>query len=576
MDLRPLYTETVCNLSPAMNSSIHAINMRVLRRCLGILALLLFPAALFANPVVNTLTVNSASTVFPSQIVASQLVTFTGSAIESDGRLSQLDFYVWGPGYTAWAFVGSLPASGGGSGGTVRWIAPSGGSWQVKLVAWGDSNTTSGSLSTPFTVTAFAFKVLIDTNEITAQEAYAIINTPGILAADGVWGLAWEPGFISSFEYSQYTSMPPGYYVNPVGFPTYLTYSGSTITYHPGYLVTSSVDFQFDSAGISNSPPAPAAGDLLWNTLFTAMGAQKWLVAETDGIDQACTLPSGYQNPNNVLAFNEDTAPETAPQSGYFTIPTVAEPNPTFYDTTPGVLKPNYPANYYDSNGTKWTLYDDGVNPDYELPTLVRLYANRILLESRTYTAFSGNNPINCFQPSGQAMIDAMAGIQRNANIPMAQQVINDNAVPYYNPGGANIAGVAFEFSPEDYSYNSNTQPALYPYNLNLLQGVQDVLNKGLKCYLLLPATGTETNYLLAVQNTIAYFNATGELNNPNLYIVLADYNRPYPPNSSIPAYPNPYSPTTCPFFLNVDNPTDTTQDTNTFAAALAWLNGIR
>jgi hypothetical protein len=113
-------------------------------------------------------------------------------------------------------------------------------------------------------------------------------------------------------------------------------------------------------------------------------------------------------------------------------------------------------------------------------------------------------------------------------------------------------------------------------YNVNLLAGVQDVLTQpNKKCYLLMSAFGDETNYLLAIQQAVLYFQQTGELSNDSLYIVLANYNRPGPNNGqSIPNYTG--HPTSSTFFINVLNAQDTTQDTNTLAAALAWLKSIR
>jgi len=472
-DLRLYHDHYVEDLFLTMNSHTYTIHRRLSHLFLGSLALLSIPTALTAAPIDASLTVANASPVWPSTMYVNQPVLFTGAATESDGKLSRLVFNVIGPGYPNWTPVGSLPASGYGSGGSITWNPPAAGTWTVMLQSWGDNNTTSNSsLTSQFTVisTGFNFKVLIDVNQMTSQEANAIVANPSVLAADGVWGLIGNP----------------------------------------------------DSINIS---------DTTWNSVFADLGANNWLVAEADLVNYPLALPSQYQTANNVDAFNEDFV-----SPGYFTVASYS---------TPGY----------------------GSNTGYEYSYLFNTYGSTFLLHSRTYDPDPDAAP-----QSHKGMVDAMIG-----GFYSSQQAANsDNVGAFYNPYPATVAGVVFETGPVDSVPPPIQDQNFMIYHVNLPAGVQDVLGQpNKKCYILAPAFGDETNYLLAIQQMILYFQQTGELSNPKLYIVLANYDRPGPNHSqSIPNYTG--HPTSSTFFLNVLTPQDTTQDTNTLAAALAWLKSIR
>lgn len=101
--------------------------------------------------------------------------TFTGRATDPNGNLSFINFYVNGPGMPGWNFVGSNSATGGDATTSILWTAPSAGNWAVHIRAF-DTNgavDSNGNVMGTFSVNAqsYAFKVLVDTNTLTAAEA---------------------------------------------------------------------------------------------------------------------------------------------------------------------------------------------------------------------------------------------------------------------------------------------------------------------------------------------------------------------------------------------------------------------
>jgi len=94
-----------------------------------------------------------------------------------------------------------------------------------------------------------------------------------------------------------------------------------------------------------------------------------------------------------------------------------------------------------------------------------------------------------------------------------------DNRQAELNHGLANprVAGAAFEFNPGD-----SMDPSW-----KLREGCLYILGLHKKCYLLMPPSHKTHDYLGDVQKAIAYFAPGGLLSQPDVFIVLASYERP-------------------------------------------------
>jgi hypothetical protein len=117
-----------------------------------------------------------------------------------------------------------------------------------------------------------------------------------------------------------------------------------------------------------------------------------------------------------------------------------------------------------------------------------------------------------------------------------------------------NTAGVVFEAAAnQDLSA------------IHLNEGIGAVLASGKRCYVLLPPRQGSTNYCGDIQAALGYLaqsatiHVEGYLTNPNLYLVLAAYDRD----------------STGVSFLDPTNPTSTTNP-NTIAGALRCANNYR
>jgi len=193
----------------------------------------------------------------------------------------------------------------------------------------------------------------------------------------------------------------------------------------------------------------------------------------------------------------------------------------------------NNPVNWSSTlpliNSASWIVTEDDPD-DYTQPGAVGGYAGRPVDSTVQYVEAGG---INVLTP---AQIDYAAALTGARIVVLARS---------YSPGDPRVAavqnavadpncsGVVFEVNP--------TPPSSPNYNgftsLNLNQGINYVLNAGKKVYLLLPPSGNwaqDGNYRDAVYGAVTnYFSQSGQLANPNLYIVLAVYRRD--PNASPP-----------------------------------------
>jgi len=109
-----------------------------------------------------------------------------------------------------------------------------------------------------------------------------------------------------------------------------------------------------------------------------------------------------------------------------------------------------------------------------------------------------------------------------------------------------NVAGATFEFNPK--SVGSF-------YRKNFVAGCKHILDLGKKCYLLMPPSGTTTDYLDDIQRATYYFANGGLLNNPNVYFVVAVYVREYNAGHFLSTDPN---------------------DRNSIESVVKWLNVYR
>jgi hypothetical protein len=115
------------------------------------------------------------------------------------------------------------------------------------------------------------------------------------------------------------------------------------------------------------------------------------------------------------------------------------------------------------------------------------------------------------------------------------------------NHGLANpqVAGAAFEFNPGNYMDAS----------WKLREGCLYIVSLHKKCYLLMPPNTKTRDYVGDVQKAIAYFAQSGGLlNNPDVFVVLATYERP---NAA--------------HYLSTNS-----GDRNSIEAAAAWLKAYR
>ena len=72
--------------------------------------------------------------------------TFTGRAMDTDGDLSHISFYINGPGYPSWNFVGSdYSPSGFDAYGSYVWTPPSAGTWSVHIRAYDSDGTVDSN-----------------------------------------------------------------------------------------------------------------------------------------------------------------------------------------------------------------------------------------------------------------------------------------------------------------------------------------------------------------------------------------------------------------------------------------------
>lgn len=109
-----------------------------------------------------------------------------------------------------------------------------------------------------------------------------------------------------------------------------------------------------------------------------------------------------------------------------------------------------------------------------------------------------------------------------------------------------NCAGVVFEAPPNDIGG--------WEHKLN--EGIIYSLAQGKRCYLLWPPRIGSTNYQADIQTAINFVAQSGQLTNPNLYIVLGVYDRALTGVS----------------FINPNN----LGDPNTVVAAVDWLRAYR
>jgi hypothetical protein len=70
-----------------------------------------------------------------SAATAGSPMTFTGRATDPDGNLTWMHFYVSGPGYSGWTYIGSAAAGGGDASRTLGWTPPQKGSYAVHIRA---------------------------------------------------------------------------------------------------------------------------------------------------------------------------------------------------------------------------------------------------------------------------------------------------------------------------------------------------------------------------------------------------------------------------------------------------------
>ena len=164
-------------------------------------------------------------------VAANQPITFVGFGEDEESNLQSFAFYVNGPGFPGWNFVGSAPAERSGKHASARlnWTPPAAGEYAVHIRAWDTMGVvdSNGNVLTGFSVSSgYAFKILISTNTYGGMppdgsgidaRVHSELNALqdgrlSLLAADGAWTVT-----------SGYTSP----YISPNDWPKILKTFGS-------------------------------------------------------------------------------------------------------------------------------------------------------------------------------------------------------------------------------------------------------------------------------------------------------------------------------------------------------------
>jgi hypothetical protein len=396
----------------------------------------------------------------PNPVLNGQVVKFAAHAIEPSGNLLAFSFYINGPGYPGWNYVGSVGVSGADATASFSWTPPSSGAWAVEFLAW-DADYNVDWATAQFQSAPVACKVLIDTNQLSLDD----MNDGRLsqLAADGVW------------------VAPPG------------------------------------SNGVWVGPTTISQ----YASMLTTLNANSWAITE-DGywdniIAPAPGLPSTFSTfsealnhpPNQAMVYYEPSqeqpgAPTAGPTGGF-----------------PDGSSLGFPSSIY-SNPYQYPCPNDtillsGYNGDG---------SRNFDQIKKIYDLLGGQTAIDAHSRS---YVDG-GSLYRRSYTQMALQS------PY-------TGGISFEFDPEQMTADNPAYEGPDYEGIRYFVGTYwPNSSPAKKCYLLLAPNNensTTMDYLTAVKGVVSALRSTGQLGNPNLYIVLAAYNRENSGVSYYPKYPD-------------------------------------
>lgn len=89
-----------------------------------------------------------------SNVIAGRPLTFWARATDADGDLASFSFYVTGPGYAGWNYIGGVVVAGSDATASFSWAPPWEGDWAVTFQAWDANGNANGDSSATFHVTS--------------------------------------------------------------------------------------------------------------------------------------------------------------------------------------------------------------------------------------------------------------------------------------------------------------------------------------------------------------------------------------------------------------------------------------
>jgi hypothetical protein len=178
-----------------------------------------------------------------------------------------------------------------------------------------------------------------------------------------------------------------------------------------------------------------------------------------------------------------------------------------------------WPQALQNLNAASWAMTEEGYNNLFIPPanfSLVSQYLQSVgLLRSTSMVYHECGNCPNDTVLTTQEIDTAAAAIGTGVVVLSRTYTPGDPRTDYTRQALAdpNCSGVAFEVNPH-----------LVP-NLNLIQGIQDTLSAGKKSYLLVPPD-VNASYPSYIGSVMQYLSQGPQLASPDLYLVLANYDR--------------------------------------------------
>jgi hypothetical protein len=467
----------------------------------------------------------------PNVVVGSP-VTFNTRSVELTGNLNTLSFYVQGPGYPGWTNIGAAPASGADSSASFTWTPPSAGQWQALVQTWdggGSVNYPNSSLCSsvvPFTVlpggggpTPLSLNATnanlgnsvtltgrgTDSNSNTHLSAFSFYVQPGTTVNPNAWQLVYSGAASGNDCTMSYTWQPPT--------------AGPWLADLQTWDATGAADTADKTTRfVVSNPPSNGYAFQILVDVNQLNAAEANSIANGNPVLAADGVWAIIENSSGISA-QAWTGALAGIGSGNWA---VSEDNPggaNEYNAVCGLIGRLVDGsdNYQELNG----YANDSILTPLQIDAATANHGSSILVHARSYLGSSALvNNADC----------------RGYFVNMALSDPNCSGVVFESgPDGSGLSGIA------------------------LNNGINAVLNAHKRCYLLWPPHNPSISYLADVQNSINYVAQSGQLGNPNLYIVLAVYGRG----------------TSGVSFLDPNNPTSTSNP-NTLACVVNWLQQFR